>query len=96
MNAFLFISLAVLIVYSYMYNHVIAKFLSQFDKLKNITSIHINQIVTVILIIIVLIAGFSPSGSKKKFASISENYENIRTPVKTQRPNPMFDINTYF
>jgi len=96
MDASLFFTLLFVIILGYTYNHVLAKFLANITQMHHISKTHINQILTVILITVVLIAGFAPTGTKKKFSSISSNYENIRTPTQNQRPNPLFDINTYW
>jgi predicted negative regulator of RcsB-dependent stress response len=96
MSAGLFFTLIVLIILGYSYNHILVKIINNIETLKNITKTHINQILTIILISIILIAGFAPNSTKKKFSSISKNYENIRTPASQKRPNPLFDINTYW
>jgi len=95
MNAGLFFTLIILIILGYTYNHILVKNINQIEQFKKLTKTHINQILTVILITIVLIAGFAPSNNKK-FSSISQNYENIRTPAANNRPSPIFDINTYW
>ena len=96
MNAGLFFTLIILIILGYVYNHILVNLINNIQALKSITKTHINQILTVILVTVILIAGFAPSDSKKKFSSISQNYENIRTPAANNRPNPIFDINTYW
>ena len=95
MSASLFFTLIILIILGYVYNHILVNFINNIKALKSITKTHINQILTVILVTIILIAGFAPSNNKK-FSSISQNYENIRTPAANNRPSPIFDINTYW
>ena len=96
MSTGLFFTLFILIILGFTFNHILLKFVNTIEPLKNITKTHINQFLTVILITIILIAGFSPSGTKKKYSSISQNFESMRTPAQVQRPNPLFDINTYW
>jgi branched-subunit amino acid permease len=96
MSASLFFVLIFLILAGFYYNHVIQSYINRFELLKNITKAHINQLLTIILVIIVLIAGLTPNATKQKYSSISNNFDNIRTPEAQRRPNPMFDIDTYW
>jgi uncharacterized membrane protein len=96
MNNILFFILLFLIILGYSYNSTIVYYLSQIEVFKNITKANINQILTVILVIVVLIAGLDPSGTKNKYSNISQNFDSIRTPAAQKRPNPMFDIDTYW
>ena len=45
--------------------------------------------------IIVIIAGMLLDGTKKKYSSVSDGFEKIQS-RPNDRPNPMFDINTYW
>jgi len=74
----------------------ILAFTKQFDSLKNMGIEVINIILVVSFSIILAIATINPEKSKDKFKDISENFENMRSPSKNDRPNPLFDINTYF
>jgi len=96
MNATLFFVLIFLIILGYSYNHIILKFVQKIELLKSITKANINQLLTIILIVVVLIAGLNPTSTKSKYSSISQNFENIRTPEAQRRPNPLFDIDTYW
>jgi len=96
MNATLFFILIFLIILGYSYNHVILKYIQKVELLKKITKSNINQLLTIILVIVVLIAGLDPTNTKSKYSGISQNFENIRTPEAQRRPNPLFDIDTYW
>jgi hypothetical protein len=96
MSASLFFVLIFLILAGYYYNHILQRYISQIELFKNITKANINQILTVILVVVVLIAGLAPTATKQKYSSISNNFDNLRTPAAQKRPNPMFDIDTYW
>jgi len=96
MNATLFFVLIFLIILGYSYNHIILKFVQKIELLKSITKANINQLLTLVLVIVVLIAGLDPTNTKSKYSDISQNFENIRTPAAQKRPNPLFDIDTYW
>ena len=96
MNATLFFVLLFLIILGYSYNHILLKYTKKIELFKNTTKNNINQLLTIILVIVVLIAGLDPTNTKKKYSGISQNFENIRTPDIKKRPNPYFDIDTYW
>ena len=96
MNATLFFVLLFLIILGYSYNHILLKFIQKIELLKSITKANINQLLTLVLVIVVLIAGLDPTNTKSKYSDISQNFENIRTPAAQRRPNPLFDIDTYW
>jgi len=96
MNATLFFTILFLIILGYTYNHILLNIVQKIEIFKNITKGNINQLLTLILVIVVLIAGLDPTNTKKKYSGISQNFENIRTPDTQKRPNPYFDIDTYW
>jgi len=49
----------------------------------------------VFVFIIVIIAGMLLDGTKKKYGDVSAGFEKIQS-RPNDRPNPMFDVNTYW
>ncbi|MEA3498130.1 MAG: hypothetical protein U9R16_03625 [Campylobacterota bacterium] len=60
----------------------------------NFQSEWIVYILTIIFIIVIAM-GMLMDDTKKKYGEVSEGFKNLK-PKQDDRPNPMFDINTYW
>ena len=95
MSNSLFFILLVLIGLGFYFNETILKYIHRSELLNIIKKSHLNILFTIILVLVILIGALNSSG-KKKYSTISQNFDNIRTPASQKRPNPMFDIDTYW
>jgi len=94
MNLYLFSILIFLLLIKLFFKKEILNYLHGFG-LTELNQKYITNILILLLILVILIGLFNPGATREKFKQISKAYQEMRTPEKQQRPNPMFDVDTY-
>ena len=93
MDNFTFFTLLIAVSILFIFRNKVYTKLIKDNTLIKISVENFNILIILLFLIIILIG--SMKSDKKRFASISNNIDNLKTPSEQKRPHPMFDINTY-
>ena len=94
MSIFYFFILFIIILIL-LFRKKVLKEINKINYLKNLSVENFILYLIFLFFLTILIGVMNPEKTKKKYDNISENFDNLRKPDDVERPNPMFDINTY-
>jgi L-asparagine transporter-like permease len=91
----LFIFLIITLYVKNKFKKELLEYLHTHKSLRFIKEKYLTYLLLFFLALVLFIGIANPGTAKEKFKEISVAYNKMVNPGEKQRPNPMFDINTY-